>query len=56
MVVELFTRLWKRGTIRLIENASTVVCECRRCGASLDSEAERCPYCGPTRVVRYEIQ
>jgi ribosomal protein L37E len=56
MVVELFTWLWRRGTSRLSKNASTVVCECRRCGASLNNEAERCPYCGPTSVVRYEIQ
>ncbi|NHN48003.1 hypothetical protein G9464_10385 [Halostella sp. JP-L12] len=34
---------------------SMVIYECRRCGKDLDSEAERCPYCGQTDVVEYEI-
>ena len=34
----------------------TIVVECRRCGTSLDSTDEDCPYCGPTNVVTYEIR
>lgn len=33
----------------------TVVYECRRCGQSLDADADRCPHCGPTDVVRFEV-
>ena len=31
------------------------VYECRECGANLASREERCPYCGPTDVVRLEL-
>ena len=54
MMVDLFSRLWRRGISR--PNASTVVYECRRCGTSLDGEVERCPHCGLTSVARYEIR
>lgn len=50
-MLNLFKRLRERGNGRV----STVVCECRRCGMALGVEADRCPYCGPTNVVRYEF-
>ena len=53
-MVDLFNRLWRRDTER--SSASTVVRECRQCGTTLDGGIERCPYCGPTSVARYEIR
>ena len=29
--------------------------ECRECGTSLAPEADECPYCGPTDVVRHDL-
>lgn len=42
---------WKR-------RGQAVIFECHNCGASLtplEVEDEHCRYCGPTRVVRYEL-
>lgn len=33
-----------------------VVYECRSCGTTVDSEYDRCPYCGPTDIARHEIR
>jgi len=38
--------------------AAPTICECRRCGATLtplETEGERCEYCGPTTVVCYQF-
>ncbi|WP_202614561.1 hypothetical protein [Halostella litorea] len=40
---------------RLLADAPTVVRECRRCGASLDTDADRCPECGSGESARFEI-
>ena len=37
------------------EGGETVVYECRRCGTTLDPNASRCPYCGPTEIARFEF-
>jgi uncharacterized OB-fold protein len=29
--------------------------ECRRCGRTLSTDSDRCPDCGPSTVVAYEI-
>ena len=39
-----------------IGDRSTVIYECRRCGAALDSASAECPYCGQMDVVEYEIE
>lgn len=46
----------KRLRERASDRATTVVCECRRCGLSLDSETDQCPHCGPTGVACYEFE
>jgi len=34
-----------------------VVCECRRCGAGVDTPADDCPYCGPNgEIVSDELE
>lgn len=33
----------------------TVLYECRHCGATLDSETDTCPYCGPSETARFEF-
>lgn len=33
-----------------------VVYEYRSCGTTVDSEYDRCPYCGPSDIVRHEIR
>jgi len=33
----------------------SVVCECRRCGTSVEPTVVICPECGAREVVRYEI-
>jgi rubrerythrin len=35
--------------------AAGPVYECRRCGTTLTAGEERCPYCGPTDVVTFEL-
>jgi len=50
-MLDVFKRLRERASDR----ATTVVCECRRCGMSLDSETEQCPHCDQTGVVCYEF-
>jgi len=37
------------------ESANSVVCECRRCGTSVEPTIVVCPECGARDVVRYEI-
>ena len=32
------------------------VYECRRCGATLESELDECPLCETSDVARYEIE
>jgi uncharacterized OB-fold protein len=34
---------------------ASLVCECRRCGTSVDPTVVVCPECGERDVVRYEI-
>jgi len=41
---------------RLFADDPTIVRECRRCGASLDADAERCPECGSGESNRFEIR
>lgn len=38
------------------DRSPVVVIECRRCGTSVDSEAEPCAACGSEHTVRYEIR
>lgn len=40
---------------RLRADDPTVVHECRRCGTTVETTDDPCPYCGPTDVVRYEF-
>jgi hypothetical protein len=51
-MLDLFNRHRKRESGRV----STVLCECRRCGMTLDSEREHCPHCEPAEVVCYEFE
>jgi len=46
-----------RGIVaRLLSGDGTVVViECRRCGASVGPETERCPECGGTEFSQYEL-
>jgi ribosomal protein L37E len=34
---------------------SAVVCECRRCGTTLDEGTATCPACGSTETARYRL-
>lgn len=34
----------------------TVLFECRRCGTSVTSETDLCPYCELGHIARYEIR
>lgn len=43
------------GEHRGRDRGPTIVYECRRCGTTLDAEASRCPYCGPTETARFEF-
>lgn len=43
----------KRAFSRQVQ---TVVCECRRCGTTVDAEAETCPECESTDIVAHEIR
>lgn len=36
-------------------SAQTVIRECRRCGVTLDTMAERCPECGSTEIATYHL-
>jgi hypothetical protein len=51
-MLDLFTRLRERDN----SQPSTVVCECRRCGMTLDSEREQCSHCEPGDIVCYEFE
>lgn len=33
-----------------------ILYECRRCGTTVDSKADRCPHCETDEVARYEIR
>lgn len=41
---------------RLLADDAEVLHECRRCGASLDSDTDACPECGSTDFERFEIR
>lgn len=38
------------------ENDHVVVCECRRCGTTVDSTSIHCSNCGRDSIARYEIR
>jgi ribosomal protein L37E len=43
-----------RGYVARSGGSETVV-ECRRCGTSLDANAETCEECGSDEIVAYEL-
>lgn len=43
-------------TIRgAISTDYVILYECRRCGTTVDSESDDCPYCDVHAIARYEI-
>jgi rRNA maturation endonuclease Nob1 len=42
--------------VRRLLATPDVVYECRRCGTSLEPDADGCDVCGSTDVVRYDIE
>lgn len=38
-----------------MEESTSVIFECRKCGTTLNGKHATCPYCGPTDVVCYEL-
>lgn len=47
-VKHLLTPLPRRGD-------GGVVCECRRCGTTVDTDAETCPGCGAAAIATYHV-
>ena len=43
------------GLQRALGDSSVVVCECRRCGTTVDPEVDRCPACDAAKIARYEL-
>ena len=40
---------------RALGRSAEVVCECRRCGTTVDPRVDRCPACDAAEIARYEL-